>query len=310
MAAILLLFSRIANHARVLALIANTISATATKSSSQEAIDKASKSNGTLFAVYLVVLVATALVLALFTYLTWRSSNRVQDAIVADANARIAEADSKGKEAGRQAGIANKAAGDANERATILENVNLTLRGQVATLETQAADATKNVAVLQKSAADAKAAQQLVQIELARQEEKAAIAEKQLAELKEALRPRSLTEGQHAALVELLSGDPKGPVIVECVLGDGEGKAFATQIAAAMKEAGWTDGGVDEVSYMNGDPEGLEIAVSKADSAPAYIAHIRSAFRLVGIPMEGIADAGIAEGVVRIIVGHKSVPKS
>jgi len=59
-----------------------------------------------------------------------------------------------------------KLAEDAHERAEHLEHDNLALRGQVATLETNAANATKDLAVLQRSAADAKRAQQETETQL------------------------------------------------------------------------------------------------------------------------------------------------
>lgn len=68
-----------------------------------------------------------------------------------------------------------------------LDHANLTLRGQVATLETNAANANRDLAGLQKAASDAKATQQRVEIELAKQRERAANAEQALLELREKL---------------------------------------------------------------------------------------------------------------------------
>jgi nitrogen fixation protein FixH len=212
-----------------------------TKPSGQGAIDAASRSNSRLFAVYIVVLIATALVLALFTFLTWRSGNNVQNAIVSDANARIEEAKQK--------------AADANERAGNLEKSNLVLRGQVATLETNAAEANKNLAALQKAAADAKASQQRVEIDLAKQRERAANAEKDLATLKEELKPRHLTIQQRTTLAELLKGEPRANIDVWCIVGDAEGNAFATEIAGALYEAGWSEHpAAGQAAYAGGIP--------------------------------------------------------
>lgn len=69
----------------------------------------------------------------------------------------------------------------------------LTLRGQVATLETNAANANKDLAGLQKAASDAKAAQQKVEIDLEKQKERTATAEKNLLELQERIKDRHLS---------------------------------------------------------------------------------------------------------------------
>ena len=130
-----------------------------------------------------------------------------------------------------------------------LNAANLVLRGQVATLEINAANANKDLAGLQKSASDAKVAQQRVEIDLAKQQEKTAIAEKDLANLKETIRPRRLTQEQQTVLVKLLSGEPNGPVIIVCVMGDDEGTTFATQISHLLKLAGWPPAGVNQNTF-------------------------------------------------------------
>lgn len=63
-----------------------------TESTTERAIDAATKRNGRIFIAYIVVLLVTALIIAIFTWLTWDSGNKLQDAIRADATARIADA--------------------------------------------------------------------------------------------------------------------------------------------------------------------------------------------------------------------------
>lgn len=262
-------------------------------SSSQSAIESATRTNNIMFLAYIAVLILTALTVALFTYLTWRTGNAVQTAIVSDANARIEEAKKKAAEAEQHAGE--------------LEKSNLTLRGQVAGLETKAASAQKDVAALQKNVLDAKASQQQVEIELSKQQERTAIAERGLSDLKLALRPRRLSEIQQRQLILLLSGTPKGPVSISCVIGDGEGQAFAMDIYRALRAAGWTiDGdGVTQAAYT-GDPVGLGLLVHSAATAPAYAIRLQRAFFSIGIPLEGAQVSNIPEGKVSIVVGHKA----
>lgn len=211
--------------------IQSSLSANQSSPSSIELADRAQKR---LFVVSVIFGVLAALVAALLAWLVWRASNKYQDTVKADADARIAEAQVK-------AADALKDAGTANETAQRLEGDNLTLRGQVATLETQAADAKKDVAGLQKAAADAKAAQQRVETNLAKQQERAAIAERALLELQERIKPRRLTAEQATSFVMTLKTLPNGIIDFGYTAGGAdEGFSFARQVQPLFKEAGWT----------------------------------------------------------------------
>ncbi len=100
-----------------------------------------------------------------------------------------------------------------------LDYANLTLRGQVATLETNAANANKDLAGLQKAASDAKAAQQKVEIDLEKQKERTATAEKNLLELQERIKDRHLSAENRKKLVALLKAGPTGEITISCVGG-------------------------------------------------------------------------------------------
>lgn len=256
----------------------------------QSAVEAATKRNGRVFAAYIVLLLVTALLVAYFTWLTWDSGNKVQDAVQGDANARIEEA--------------KATAAKADERSKTLEKDNLTLRSD---LNTQVGQ----VAGLQTDAANAKAAQQQVEIELEKQRTIAAIAEKDLAALKATVTPRRLTPEQVENLAKSLSGEPKGVVSIMCVMGDGEGNAFATQIVTVLKSAGWTmtGGGVTQAAFGGGDPTGFGIIVRSAITAPPYAGRLQRAFFSVGIPLAGAEIPSLAEGTVQIVVGHKPSPK-
>lgn len=283
MAAVLLLLAMIATPATMTMFAPKTVNAMPTNQASKtEQIRVAQVQHNWIFGAYVLILALTVI----GTYLVWSSGNKVQDAIQADANARIGEANSN--------------AASANERAISLEHENLALRTD---LNANAG----NVALLQKDAADAKAAQQRVELDLGKQREKTARAEKDLAELKETIRPRHLTKEQQAALIEMLSGEPKGPVSVVCVMGDGEGNAFATQISDVLKAAGWTvlSGGVTQAAYSGGDPMGLGIIVHSAITTPLFAARIQRAFFSIGIPLAGAERLDQIVGAATILVGHK-----
>ena len=102
-----------------------------------------------------------------------------------------------------------------------LDHANLTLRGQVVTLETNAANANRDLAGLQKAASDAKASQQRVETDLAKQQEKAARAEQTLLELKQRIKDRRLSSVQYAQLLALLKpARTKEPTFVASILFD------------------------------------------------------------------------------------------
>jgi hypothetical protein len=120
--------------------------------------------------------------------------------------AEIATANARASQAEQRAATANAEAAQANERAQALERDNLILRGDVN-------KAAGEVAILQKDAADARAAQQRVETELAQQQERAAKAEKALLELQERQRPRTLTAQQRFDFTATLKGSQPGEKI-------------------------------------------------------------------------------------------------
>jgi hypothetical protein len=172
----------------------------AIQSVGESAIDAASRRNGKLFAAYIVVLIVTALIIAVFTWLTWDSGNKVQDAIRQDADARIREA---------------------NKGVEKLRNDNLLLSGSVAGLE--------------KTASDAKTAQQKVEIQLAKQQERAAAAEARLLELQRGHLPRMLS----ADAIEFMRGKPTGTAEIMYRREDSEAALFAEFVFAWLGSNGW-----------------------------------------------------------------------
>src|SRR5437868_9963064 len=103
-------FETVAQIARMAMMITTVNASSSSPVLGQKSIEDASKQNKWLFALYMVCVVGAAIL----TYLLWQSGNKVQGAIVADADARIAEA--------------NSTAAQANERTTTIEHDNLTLR--------------------------------------------------------------------------------------------------------------------------------------------------------------------------------------
>jgi hypothetical protein len=99
MAAVLLLLAMIASTATATTVTPNSTKAASTPQSSNEAIQAAQKFHNRVFVGYVLLLAITVL----GTCLVWSSGNKVQDAVQADANARISEATAKAAEANEKA---------------------------------------------------------------------------------------------------------------------------------------------------------------------------------------------------------------
>jgi len=244
------------------------------QSSGSDLIGAAQARHNRIFGAYVLILVLTVL----GTYLVWSSGNKVQDAIHDDANARIAEA------------------GKATAQ---LQSDNLKLSGQVAGLQTDATDA--------------KAAQQQVEIELNKQRERAANAELALLQLQEQIKPRTISPEQRTRLIATLKNAPnKLPVDVTCIIGDGEGFAFASQIDEILKSSGWTTMGVSQAIFGPQNPVGVDIIVRDIPNDPSAAAFLRTvgdslraALASVGIPTSAFQNLTVPEGIVGILVGKK-----
>jgi hypothetical protein len=168
---------------------------------------------------------------------------------------------------------------DTSERAGKLENANLILRSQIASVET----------------------------EMAKQQERAAIAERSLLQLRESLKDRTISPAQHKILVEALRGAPSGPVDVWWTASDTDSFGLAKQMLEIFKEAGWPP--ATEHFAAGGTGNGIFIAVHDRANAPAYAVSIQNAYRLIGIDMNGFSKADVPEGRVQIYIGHKTPAK-
>lgn len=257
----------------------------------------------------LIGYIATLFIVAVMTFLSWWAGSHLQDVVQKEADARIKEAEARAAEAlenagkaNERAGVANDSAAKANVRAQKLETDNLTLRGQVATLETQAAEAKKDVAGLQKAAADAIAAQQRVETALAKQQERTAIAERALLELQERVKDRQITPEKRARILELLSNNPKGTTTISFAANDTEAFNFAKQLAEVLAAAGWhvTLGNPSIESTSVG---GVGIFVHGEHNPPAVA--LQRALGEVGFPAAGFLNPELPEEYVGIFVSKK-----
>lgn len=102
----------------------------------------------------------------------------------------------------------------------------------LAAAKIKASTADSRVAGLEKDAADAKA-------EMAKQQTRAAIAEKSLLELQRQAEPRRLSHGQKSELGSLLTGRGPNGVAIVTPLMDGEASDFADDFKSAVEAANW-----------------------------------------------------------------------
>jgi hypothetical protein len=164
-------------------------------------------------------------------------------------------------------------------------------------------NAQRDAAAAHKDAAEAIVRQQRVEIELAKQREQTAIAQRALLELQEKLKPRVLSAAQRDQLIRLLAQSPRGPVEVFQVEGDREAFEYAEQIANTLHSAGWDT--VSRSTLLGTSLRGICIAVHDAKSAPPYAATLQHSFAAVGLELPGIEQEVLSEAAVRIIVGTK-----
>lgn len=222
------------------------------------------------FIAQVIVGVIAAIVLAYCAFRVFNAGNRLQDAINANAQARIEEAKAEGAKA-------NKGLAEAN------------------------------VEIVRLRVETARANQQTVEISLKVEEEarKRLEAERALLELQERLQPRFLTAKQELQIIKELKSSPiKGTEIqIFCLVGDGEGFAFAQQIDGVLKKAGWTTKGV--IPGPHGNAKGVFIAVQTTSTAPEYRVVLQRAFESIGIKVNTIEERWQHSGSLTIIIGRK-----
>jgi hypothetical protein len=92
----------------------------------------------------------------------------------------------------------------------------------------------EKVTTLQKNASDAKAAQQRVEIELAKQQERTANAEKSLLQFHKEASARRLSGEQKTKLTNLLKVKPPGAIVIVSPIVDSESSDFANDFKDAF----------------------------------------------------------------------------
>ena len=123
-------------------------------------------------------------------------------------------------------------------------------------------------------------------LDLERQRERAANAERQLLELQQRVAWRRFTPEQREALSKsLTAAEPKGLVHVANLLGDGEANAFAAEIEGVLRTAGWQTAPLGQVMFAPEGPIGLWLHIQPGGQPPAYAVSLQQAFEAAGIEL-------------------------
>ena len=305
-------------------IVIPTTKATSAMAIIQSSIELADRTQKRIFVASIVFGVVGALIAASLAWLVWKANNKYQDAVKADADARIAEAGTKAAVANAEAAKANEGLAKSNE-----EIARLTKEAEQA--KTERAEADKQIAIAKADAAKAtegtaKATAEVARLQavVANAERKRAEAERALLELQERIKPRKLSAKQSADFVAALRATPKGVIDLGYTSsGCDDCFDFTRQFFGLFKEAGWTIR--NEASFFNHfDIQVVGVAALVRGPAPSHpglppppgeikltptLEAIRAAFKAIGTDVEFVnmgpdRDATIPE----IVIGLKPRP--
>lgn len=166
---------------------------------------------------------------------------------------------------------------------------------------------------LERSSASAAVEKQKLgemQIQVASARKQQADAEKSLEQVKERMRPRTLTSTQRVHLLEALAefSDsllPNAGLSMQVAIGDAEARTYANQIRSVLLNAGWKVIGMENATAPV-VPQGVMIFVEKGSTAPPYAGALQKAFGSVGVEVKGVEIPSYNKDQVTLFVGSKS----
>lgn len=132
------------------------------------------------------------------------------------------------------------------------------------------------------------------------------LAETELASLRARAAPRSLLSEGKQAISAFLVGHAKGSVVIKASVSSPDARAYADQIAAVLKAAGWTVR-VDNALFAGPDTTGLWITVKDAGKASPAAGLLQRALRAAGLDVRGQTDAtmGTPDDEFWLCVGNR-----
>lgn len=186
-----------------------------------------------------------------------------------------------------------------------LERFKADSAASIASANARVAEAEKGTADAIASAAKINERANGLELESSKQHERAAKAELELLELQQRLAPRRLSEAQALTLIRALKGVVvKVPTPISCVLGDGEGLEFASQIDVVLKAAGWPTA-LNQGAFSPQNPIGFFVRIRSAAAPPTAVLALQKAFGAIGIELPTANKADLPDGAFEIVVGNK-----
>jgi len=144
-----------------------------------------------------------------------------------------------------------------------------------------------------------------VEIDLAKQRERAAKAETDLLELQQRVKDRHLTSEQMESFIAHLASGPKGSITVGCVGADPEPRWFSHDLISALQKAGWTVTDDTKNADFTIMGRGLAIVVKDPAHAPIRAVTLQKALESIGIPSGGFAKASLPDDDVKLVIATK-----
>jgi len=271
-------------------------------------IEEAARSERNWFIATVVWLLVGAAITGLLTVLLYRKTGKSQSAVKADADARIVEA-------GATASRANADAAKANEGLAKADVEIAKLNADAEKAKTERVEADKQIEIAKADAARAKegianaeaqSAKAAVEVErlriiVANAEKERAEAQKALLDLQERIRPRHLSAEQWQKLLERLKEGPVGSFSLLSVANNPESIGFARELAAVLKEAGWTL--LKDEYAMASSFSGIGILVPNPENPRG--AHLQKVLTEVGFPVVAELSPKREPDSVLLYVGSK-----
>lgn len=140
----------------------------------------------------------------------------------------------------------------------------------------------------------------------ARQQERAASAEKELLEVKERTAPRRLTEAQRASIKRELQATPKGTLVIIPMLDSPETHRYALDFAEVLRDAGW-DSRVQPILWIGDSPiTGVILAMENPQAIPPWVNPLFKAIETAGVKIEAQTVRQLVDGApISLVVAYK-----
>lgn len=145
------------------------------------------------------------------------------------------------------------------------------------------------------------------QRQLAEQQARAATAERDLLELKERARPRTVDPDARAAIRQFLSIGPHDtPVTIEFVSGStSEPYSLAKQLAEILESTGWKVAALDGGPALGNPPSGLIVRISDTGGVEEQAIALQHALNRGGLECRLAKDRRVKDGQIVLLVGLK-----